>query len=393
MISLDFAFDTRLDTKKMFVPMKTHFAYHNYVDRYGFSQLYLHISSEGRERIPIDVKVIKKYWDKNKQRVSKRHPDQEQINLMLDNIEARITKIKTVYHLSERVLTTEKLIEELKNSTPRSDFIVFFSHYLKKEKSNISYGTYRRNKGVLSKLKKYRNEIMFSDLNYNFIKDYRLHLAKTNKRTTINSNINVIKKYIRAAQRMGIKAPVDLDEIKIGKTVGNRIDLNPVELKKVFNYYTSHEIMDHHKTILGYFLFSCFTGLRWQTVRSLTRSELIGVDYFTCDIKKTGKRQTIPLNSKAKEVVEHCDNLFNYWVSDIYVNRELKKVMQNLNIKKKVSFHVARHTFATNFLRMGGSPAKLQQLLGHSNIRETMIYVHITEQESREEVQLLDALF
>jgi site-specific recombinase XerD len=67
--------------------------------------------------------------------------------------------------------------------------------------------------------------------------------------------------------------------------------------------------------------------------------------------------------------------------------------MKFLGINKKISFHVARHTFATLFLKMGGKIQNLQQLLGHSSISTTMIYSHIILADANEEVFLLDKIF
>ncbi|MNY74644.1 Tyrosine recombinase XerD [compost metagenome] len=67
--------------------------------------------------------------------------------------------------------------------------------------------------------------------------------------------------------------------------------------------------------------------------------------------------------------------------------------MAILKIQKKVTFHVARHTFATSFLRAGGQVEKLQLLLGHSDINQTMIYSHIVQADANAEVFLIDNLF
>ena len=63
------------------------------------------------------------------------------------------------------------------------------------------------------------------------------------------------------------------------------------------------------------------------------------------------------------------------------MNRQIKTIAKTCGITKKISFHVGRHTFATNFLRAGGDVISLQNLLGHSSVKQTMIYVHIVESE------------
>src|SRR5690606_1718167 len=116
----------------------------------------------------------------------------------------------------------------------------------------------------------------------------------------------------------------------------------------------------------------------------LDRDYILNNGYITFDVVKTSKRQSIAINKKALAIVRDCPELFVKKITDTHTNRELKKIAGHLKMAKKLTFHVARHTFATNFLRMGGNVVKLQMILGHSNIRETMIYVHIVEQEAND---------
>lgn len=333
-------------------------------------------------------------WDPKKERLKATAMDAPVHNLILDNLVSKITKIKTVYMLSEKALTASKLSEELKNTTNRVDFIVFFNNWMEKEKKLMAPGYYRRVKAVYRKLVKFQGEILFSDVNELFESKYRLYLAnKGNRNTTINSNMATIKKFLIAAKKQGIKFPLDPEDISIGKTSGNRTDLNPKELKRLYSYYFSEFIPDNWQLILGYFLFSCFTGMRWSDIINLDREYVMANEFINFDVVKTKKRQTIAINQKALAILKHCPDIFVHRPTDIHVNREIKKIAGQLGIKKKISFHVARHTFATNFLRMGGNLVKLQMILGHSNIRETMIYVHIVEQEANDEMALMDKLF
>jgi len=67
--------------------------------------------------------------------------------------------------------------------------------------------------------------------------------------------------------------------------------------------------------------------------------------------------------------------------ADAVTNRMLKKIASMLDINKEISFHSARHTFATYFLEKTDDLATLQKLLGHSDIKQTMVYVHLTEKK------------
>jgi site-specific recombinase XerD len=95
----------------------------------------------------------------------------------------------------------------------------------------------------------------------------------------------------------------------------------------------------------------------------------------------------------ARKIIEFEPLLFEKKFADQHINDELKKIMKILKIQKNVTFHVARHTFATSFLRAGGNVEKLQLLLGHSDIKQTMIYAHIVQSDANSEIFLLDSLF
>ncbi|MDN3665644.1 phage integrase SAM-like domain-containing protein [Algibacter miyuki] len=380
--------------------MKTTFIPRNYESK-DFVPLYLHITGLGkRERLLLDIDIPKKLWSKKKQRVNFNKVEDavqkkrlQDINLIIDNIDSKIINIKTVYRLSEIVLTPRTLKKELVEDLPRVNFCSFYQHALNEQKESLGPGTFRKLQSVLNKLKDYNDQVVFSELDLNWFEKYKLHLANIgNQKTTINSNIKSIKKFLHLAIKTGIKIPCNMDDIKSGSTLGNRVSLEPYELKKIKKYFDSEFVYKSHKTILGYFLFSCVTGLRFADVMSIRRESAQG-DFIQFRAEKVDKMQTITLNLKAKELIAQDETLFVKRFTNEYVNRELKVIMRNLGIKKKVTFHVSRHTFATSFLRAGGKIEKLQLLLGHSDLRQSMIYNHIVAAEANKEIFLLDDLY
>lgn len=386
-------FDTRVDTKKMFVSLKTKFRKRNYVNKEGKSLIYLVASSgKKRERINMDILVDAKKWDDKAQRLKEITPYDCDMNLILDSVEKKITGIKIVYRLSEMLLTPKLLRKELMEGMERVNFVSYFEKSIKSDESFLRAGTYRRYISVMEKMKKWRSEIFFNQIDYKLIDDYKRHMKGLgNKQTTINSNIKVIKTYLRAAKKDGIKIKIDIEQIQTGTTRGNRTSLNPEELKKLVNQYLNSYNTPGRKLVLGYFLFSCFTGLRLSDVMALERKDIKGELSFVS--VKTQKDQIISLNNKAVEIIKHCEDLFVVKPHPNTLNKELRTIAVYLGLSKNISFHVARHTFATTFLRMGGKVEKLQVLLGHSKIETTMIYVHILAEEANKEVFLLDKLF
>lgn len=388
-------FDTGLDTKKMFVTIKTKFILRDYINQDGKSPLYMFISSPGdRKRPKTELEFYPDDWDQNTQRVKPSAHNAETFNLILDNLEAKVSKIKTVYLLNEKPLSATKLAEELKETTERVDFKIFFKRQLFSETKLYSKGYFKRMKTVLKKLQDYPGDLMFSDITPEFENKYRIYLAgKGNISTTINSNIATIKKYLIKAQKAGIKFPIDALDLKVGRTHGNRIDLKPHELERFYKYYFSEFITPEWKLVLGYFLFSSFTSIRWGNVMDLKRLDIIEHRFVRFHVGKNNTLQTILINEKALAIVSHNPDLFIEKVTDVHMNRQLKKIASHLGYSQKITFHTARHTFATNFIRMKGSIIKLKQIMGHNDIKTTMIYVHIVSQEANEDMALMDNLF
>jgi site-specific recombinase XerD len=96
------------------------------------------------------------------------------------------------------------------------------------------------------------------------------------------------------------------------------------------------------------------------------------------------------LNARAKYLIDNCPLLFVKKYKDQYMNRDIKTIFQLLKIKKHVSFHVGRHTFATIFINAGGQAEYLQKILGHTTIRQTMEYVYLLQQDANKQIHLLD---
>ncbi|HEY4543992.1 MAG TPA: site-specific integrase [Tissierellaceae bacterium] len=282
--------------------------------------------------------------------------------------------------------------QELINEMPRVNFCAFFDKCLEDDRPEMKNGSYKRYKSVLKKLKEYNQEIYFNELDLRWFKEYRKHLVGIgNKTTTINANIQAIKKYLRQAERYGIRLGFNLEDIEVGSTAGNRTSLNIDEIKLMVRYYKSDFIQSHHKLSLGYFLFACFTGLRLENVMNLSRQDVATqIEFISV---KSEKDQVIQVNATAKAIVKENKDLFLKFPCPQVLNRQLKDIARHLGIKKSICFHVSRHTFATNFLRMGGNVTKLQKLMGHSKLDTTMIYVHILAQEANEEIFLLDNIF
>lgn len=391
----DLIFDTRVDTNNIFVSLKTKVVRRPYLNKEGLSPLYLHVTGKNeRERINLDIQVYPNEWHAASSRLKGSGKHGEDINLILDHIEAKASAIKISYRLANRDLNVREFKNEFINGIPRVDFFPFAEQHAEKMFSGkiISAGTFQRYKSVLNKLKKFEDRILFSQIDLRFLDRLRSWLGKKNNQsTTIESNISVLKTFLCAAHKHGIRFPLQIEDIKVGSTSGDRTDLKPTEVLHLLKYYESPFINSNNKLILGYFLFACFNGLRISEIQGLKRSQFSDT-YYEFYSKKTKRTMRRKINATTNHILLQNPHLFVEKFTDPALNRGIKEIFLSCGIKKRISFHSARHTFATNFLRMGGDVVSLQQLLGHSDIKTTMIYVHIINSEANEKVDLMDKL-
>ena len=388
-------FDTHLDTLSNYVSkMNTSFKLRSDLLKDGKNPIYIHITGNSkREFINTGLYVMAKNWNAIKGRAKPINKEHSDINLILDKCESKLHEIRVAFRLTDVIPTPEMVKREYISNLSRLNFVAFSFEALRLE-SNLKPERIKGLNSIIKKLEQYNSFVGFHELDLNWFKNYRLWLkkAKNNNDVTISTNIKALKKFLRIAQKSGIKLRFDLDELKPGDTKGNRNFLSETEIQKAMKYYNSEYITDENKLVLGYFLFGCLTGLRISNIQQLHRTDFQN-GQFKIVVAKSNRDKVISLNDTAQRVIELNDDLFIKKLSDQQLNRKIKIIMLNLGVTKKISFHCARHTFATLFLKSSGRVELLQQLLGHSSIRQTMIYAHIVQEDANKEIFVLDKLF
>ena len=149
------------------------------------------------------------------------------------------------------------------------------------------------------------------------------------------------------------------------------------------------------------FIFSCFTGLRLSDIRSLTWAKVQKAPdgntvFVRCLMQKTQTYVNVPLSNEALNWLPKKDNP-NEPVfclpTDSNVERNIRLWMQGVGIKKHLTFHCARHSYATMLLTLGADLYTTSKLLGHKNIETTQIYAKIVDQKKVETINLMDNYF
>jgi site-specific recombinase XerD len=361
----------------------------DYVRFDGTSALYIQVFlNKQKKTFPLRLSVPINAFDKIKQRVTAKHEHHRDYNLIIEKFLADINTIEVNYRLSNNILDIERLSNEILNPSSWICFIKFWEQELEKENGTLMDSTYRQQKSSLEKLKEFKQTLYFYEINKGLIDDIKrfLKTVKKNEDTTIATFFKNFKKFLAKAIEKGINVGLKNKDIKRGSFNSHRAFLMPDEINRLFNYWKSDFINDTHKNILARFLFSCFTGLRISDIQNLNSDNILD-NYLIFVSQKTGKLLRIQLNKTAQMFIEKpAIFIGNY--TDEYINRTLKDICNIVGIKKHVSYHVSRHTFATNFLIAGGNVTVLQKLLDHTKIETTMIYVHIAD--SITDVQILN---
>lgn len=403
--------ETKLETSRKFVSkMKYRISPRSDVNKNGKSLLYL-VLTNGNEKkaINLNLYVKKEEWSFKEQRLKPKNLTKkaEAINIHIGQLEAKIESIKLDYFIRNQVLTIDKFIDELNSGFSRVDFLQFAEAVCRQEDGVLAKRSNMKRRSVIEKIRMYKKVVLFSDIDKTFIQGYirfwkKQHIINGkkvggNKMTTINSDLKVIKKWLRIAKKNAIRLNIDIDDIVVGSTSGSREYLTDKELILLTEFYFSKFMSDRYKLTVGIFLFGCFTSLRISDMKQLKREDfeanVNGRPTKKFTVTKTKKTHTIKFNESALKIVKENPDLFKVWKSEQKMNQEIKEVMKILKIKKNISLHCARHTFATNYLRLGGKVEVLQKILGHSSINETMIYVRIYESEKENSIDLLDNLF
>jgi site-specific recombinase XerD len=154
------------------------------------------------------------------------------------------------------------------------------------------------------------------------------------------------------------------------------------------------------------FLFSCFTGLAYIDVKNLTKSHIsYGIDgeqWIFTHRQKTESASKIPILPVTQMIIDkyenhpQCNNEDKLLpiLSNQKMNAYLKEIATLCNINKELTFHIARHTFATTVTLTNGVPIEsVSKMLGHKNLRTTQHYAKVLDRKVSEDMKMLKDKF
>lgn len=313
-------------------------------------------------------------------------------------IDQRLSRIKEIIlndRLGDQSLTIDKLKDEFLNYDSKTDFLIYMKNKIheRSESDLIQHRTFKNNMNSYGKLFSYVLELPFSEIKEEFFQKFTSYLSqKGYKNNYIHGILKDIKKYLRLAKKDGIRFKDISSDIKSPKTSRSLVYLTEEELERLYTTYLHPDLNANLKSILRQFLFSTETGIRISDIGLITWDNIDDdkvLNFVPYKTRGLEKRVSIPLTYNALKLIESNDTLFEKY-SHVHINKHLKEIARLSKIKKNLSFHVARHTFATRFLARGGRVEVLQRLLGHTKIETTMVYVHVDLTRLKDQMKLME---
>jgi integrase len=267
-------------------------------------------------------------------------------------------------------------------------------------------GTLKRFKAALTSLEAYlkhkgKGDVPLDDLDHQFITGYEFFL-KSVRNVEHNTAMGIIKKLkkivrICVANDWIEKDPFMNYKVKIRDT--NRPFLLQDELDKIMALKFTAERLANVRDI---FVFCCYTGLAYADVQKLRRVDIVighdGEKWIHTERVKTETATRVPLLPKALKIMDaykdhpQCVNQGKLLpvLSNAKMNEYLKEIADRCEINKKMTFHTARHTFATTVTLTNGVPIEtVSKMLGHKTLRTTQQYAKILDQKVSEDMKKL----
>jgi site-specific recombinase XerD len=345
--------------------------------------------------ISLGVSAREKEWSEAKCRVYDSAKDSYVRNDIINAAEIKAKSIIYKYKYERKPLPPDLFLKLFHDDSYGSEsFYTYVEQVLKRDKEVLNPGTLKGYNDQLNKLKTFQPSLRFTEITASWIDSYSRFLANNRERknnaNTINKSLSFIRSILNRAKRdKKIEQHVFENEVSVARIEGNREYLTLLELESLWKLYHSGKFKPNKANVLRYFLFSCYTGLRYSDVKEL-RFKHIHEDWISMQMKKTNEKVRIPIHPRAKKLLPGpgFDNQQVFKVlTDQPTNRYLKDIMNQCGIKKTISFHSARHTFATACLERGISMEAVQSFLGHTDRKSTAIYGRMNDGRKRMEME------
>ncbi|MBD1365352.1 site-specific integrase [Mucilaginibacter sp. ZT4R22] len=385
----------------------------------GTAPIYLRITIDG-QRIEVSSKrnANPSKWNASAQKLAGTGEQVRSVNEYLKTLEHQIYEVYRQMIEKKLPLTAANLKNVLlgKEEKPVGKTLIpIFKQHNSEVRALIgkefAKGTFDRYETSLKHTKdfllwKYKvADIGIDGIDHEFIMAYDFYL-RTERNCNNNSTVKYLKNFKKIILICIANGWLDKDPFVKYKPKVKQVKRDFLNTEELAAMATKKLASSRTEQVRDIFLFCCYTGLAYADVKKLKRSEIVpGVDggkWIATSRKKTNTASNIPLLPQAIELMDiyrdhpQCVNegLLLPVLSNQKMNSYLKEIADACGINKELTFHIARHTFATTVtLANGVSIESVSKMLGHTNIKTTQHYAKILDLKVSEDMAQLKQKF
>ena len=382
-------------------------------DKNGMAALYVRITVNGkRATMSLHRKIDPVKWDSHLNKLKGKGVEAEEVSDLMTNVRHKLNKIQNqLIDKGEPFSAID--IKNLflgKKEKPIMVLEVFDEHNRQMKKLvdiEFALGTYKRYFTTRDHIYNYAKEeyrkedILIRDVNLKFIKGFEYFL-KEKRNCNHNSAlkyVNNFKKIIRIAVGNGWITNDPFYNYKVNFKTTDREFLTKEELQSLINCEIH---WDRLEIVRDMFVFCCYTGLAYVDIQKLNDNNIVtdieGNLCIQAKRTKTKTNLTIPLLPPAIAVLDRYKNHPKVINGDCVLpvlsnqksNAYLKEIAVLSGIRKNLTTHLARHTFATTVTLTNGVPLEtVGKMLGHKNLRTTQHYAKIVDRKINNDMMIL----
>ena len=381
----------------------------------NMAQIYARIVvNRKRANISLKTKIDIQKWDKNKGRLKTKDQCSLQINGFIEQTRSQIFQCYIDLKARGGSISAQSIKSHfLGEEDDQPSMIKIIRYHNEKMEHILHPDTMRHFQTSQTYIieyiqKEYKsNDYLLKDLNYSFVIGFESFLRAYKPKhyqprignNTIMKHIQRLRKMVRMAFHMEWIEKDPFLKFKPKLIKKERDILTQAELERLKNLSCSIERLTNVKDL---FVFSCYTGIAYGDLMLLTNKNIIqgedGNKWIITSRKKTSTPVKVPLLPQAIEILKKYKNSYRTSITNTLlpvlsnqkVNSYLKEIAYLSQIKKHLTFHMARHTFATTVTLSNGVPLEtISKVLGHTNLRTTQIYARVIEKKVSDDMNLL----
>lgn len=382
----------------------------NQVNKDGKASIMIRVTINGEvSQFSSKLDVEPELWDVTLGKATGNSQKSRQLNNLLDDIRTSLKNHYREIEIQEAYVTAEKVRNAfLGYTTKQRTLMELFKKHNEDarklvgiSKADATLAKYDRGYRRLEEFMKAQyniEDIALKKVNHMFITDFETYL-----RTVSRCNENTTAKFMQTFRTIIIIAKnngwIYADPFANYRIRLKRVDrgyLTDQEVKKIMEKEFASPRLEQVRDV---FVFCCYTGLAYIDVKQLTANQICtsfdGKQWIMTHRQKTDTLVNVPLLNIPLSIIKKYEGKLPFGqllpvLSNQKLNSYLKEIADLCGIHKNVTFHLARHTFATTTTLSKGVPIEtVSKMLGHTNIKTTQIYARITNEKISQDMRLL----